>query len=334
MSYYGGTVTVAGRNLITSLIAGETIQFTKVQVGTGAVPEGTEILDMTALVEPKCLATSTTPVAENGYLSMTVEYRNDMNDGLKEGFWLREFGIFAKTERQPEILFYYATLGDSPQPVSPYKENRVDIRRYPLTIALAVDAKVQVLYDTNAFLTSKDAQTIISSMITQALTSEVCHAVTTSVAIPNDGWKKCYDEGDNYGYDQYRDVEVTEATEAATPYLSIDLESLNTATTCGFCPTMETMDGKVRFYAVKAPDKTITGSLQLFFPGNSDTAGMIYEPAIATKNSLGVVKIGNNIQVMEDGTIYVDSYDAVDEILPSDQEMDDMIDGVFGEDDV
>ena len=27
MSYYGGTVTVAGRNLITSLMAGKTIEF-------------------------------------------------------------------------------------------------------------------------------------------------------------------------------------------------------------------------------------------------------------------------------------------------------------------
>ena len=33
MSYYGGTVTVAGRNLITSLMAGKTIEFTRIMVG-------------------------------------------------------------------------------------------------------------------------------------------------------------------------------------------------------------------------------------------------------------------------------------------------------------
>ena len=42
MSYYGGTVTVAGRDLITSLVAGETIQFTRIMVGSGALPEGVE----------------------------------------------------------------------------------------------------------------------------------------------------------------------------------------------------------------------------------------------------------------------------------------------------
>ena len=35
MSYYGGTITVKGRDLITSLIAGETIEFTRIVVGSG-----------------------------------------------------------------------------------------------------------------------------------------------------------------------------------------------------------------------------------------------------------------------------------------------------------
>ena len=50
MSYYGGTVTVAGRNLITSLMAGKTIEFTRIMVGSGAMPEGVEPIDMVALV--------------------------------------------------------------------------------------------------------------------------------------------------------------------------------------------------------------------------------------------------------------------------------------------
>ena len=118
MSYYGGTITVKGRNLITSLMAGETIEFTRVVVGSGEMPEGIEPLDMADLVEPVADATSSVPVVKNNVLSMVVEYRNEMNGGLKEGFWLREFGIYAKTETTEEVLLYYATLGDSPQPVN------------------------------------------------------------------------------------------------------------------------------------------------------------------------------------------------------------------------
>ena len=113
MSYYGGTVTVAGRNLITSLMAGKTIEFTRIMVGSGAMPEGVEPIDMVALVTPVAEGVSSVATVENGVLSMVVEYRNDLNGGLQEGFWLREFGVFAKTEDTEEILLYYATLGDS-----------------------------------------------------------------------------------------------------------------------------------------------------------------------------------------------------------------------------
>jgi len=56
--YYGGTITVQGRNLITSLLAGETIEFTRILVGKGQMPEGVEPIDMTALVDPCAEGTS------------------------------------------------------------------------------------------------------------------------------------------------------------------------------------------------------------------------------------------------------------------------------------
>ena len=61
MSYYGGTITVAGRNLITGLIAGETITLTRVVVGAGAMPEGVEPIDMTGLVQPIAEASTSVP---------------------------------------------------------------------------------------------------------------------------------------------------------------------------------------------------------------------------------------------------------------------------------
>lgn len=119
MSYYGGTITVKGRDLITSLIAGETIEFTRIVVGSGEMPEGVEPIDMEALVNEVARGhLDGADPSRNSVLSLVVEYRNDMNGGLKTGFWLREFGIYAKTNKSEEVLLYYATLGDSPQPVN------------------------------------------------------------------------------------------------------------------------------------------------------------------------------------------------------------------------
>lgn len=77
-------------------MAGKTIEFTRIMVGSGAMPEGVEPIDMVTLVTPVAEGVSSVPTVENGVLSMVVEYRNDLNGGLQEGFWLREFGVFAK----------------------------------------------------------------------------------------------------------------------------------------------------------------------------------------------------------------------------------------------
>ncbi len=187
MSYYGGTVTVAGRNLITSLMAGKTIEFTRIMVGSGAMPEGVEPIDMVTLVTPVAEGVSSVPTVENGVLSMVVEYRNDLNGGLQEGFWLREFGVFAKTEDTEEILLYYATLGDSPQPVNAYKDNRIDIRRYPISIALELDADVQITYNPGAFITSAEAEELVRTMVQEAI-SGVGTAIIKDITIPHTGW--------------------------------------------------------------------------------------------------------------------------------------------------
>ena len=63
--YYGGSVTTAGRSLITSLIAGEHIEFTRIVVGSGQMPDGVEPIDMKDLVEPREEATSSVPIVED-----------------------------------------------------------------------------------------------------------------------------------------------------------------------------------------------------------------------------------------------------------------------------
>ena len=220
MSYYGGTITVKGRDLITSLIAGETIEFTRIVVGSGEMPEGVEPIDMEDLVNPVAEATSTVPTVENGVLSLVVEYRNDMNGGLKTGFWLREFGIYAKTANSEEVLLYYATLGDSPQPVNAYQDNRIDIRRYPVTIALEVDADIQVTYNPGAFITAEEAEQLVQAMVNESI-AEIIGSVGTTIikdiTIPATGWAldPDLDESGEAGEDSYRyrvEVVMAEAT--------------------------------------------------------------------------------------------------------------------------
>ena len=315
MSYYGGTVTVKGRDLITSLIAGATIELTRIVVGSGKMSEGVEPIDMETLVNPIAEATSTVPVVENNVLSMVVEYRNDMNGGLKEGFWLNEFGIFAKTEDSEEILLYYATLGDSPQPVNAYQDNRYDIRRYPVTIALLIDADVQITYTPGAFITASEAQEIIESLVSEAVSEiagDVGSAIIKEITIPADGWT--WDESEDVGmggmddYRMYKDVAVTEATEDMFPNVALHKDALETAKRAGLCPTIQTLAGSIRFWAKNQPYADMDATLALLSSsGNGQTGGGgTYVLPVATETTLGGVKIGEGLTVTPDGTASVE----------------------------
>ena len=336
MSYYGGTVTVAGRNLITSLMAGKTIKFTRIMVGSGSMPEGVEPIDMVALVAPVAEGVSSVPTVENGVLSMVVEYRNDLNGGLKEGFWLREFGVFAKTEDTEEILLYYATLGDSPQPVNAYKDNRVDIRRYPIQIALELDADVQITYNPGAFITSGEAEELVRTMVQEAV-SGVGTAIIKDITIPHTGWKwqeESSDEQGELGMDEYRyyvDVPVEEAAETQFPSVALHKTALEAAKNAGLCPTVQTLAGALRFWSKRSPDEDMKATIDLVSPGASSSGGgggSTYVLPVATATRLGGVKIGKGISVAEDGTITAPGSISPESMAsPEDTEL--MLDEVF-----
>ena len=150
---YGFIITTEGRKLLAKLMAGEQLEITRVMVGSGDVEEGQSPAYFTDLVQPVAQATSTLPVAKEDTVSFVVEYRSDLNGGLQEGFWLKEFGVFARDEEK-EVLLYYATLGDFPQYVTAYKKGAVDIRRYPVSITVSDTVEVTLAYPALAFMTA------------------------------------------------------------------------------------------------------------------------------------------------------------------------------------
>jgi hypothetical protein len=319
--YYGGSITVLGRNLVTSLIAGETLVFTRIVVGSGRMPDGVEPMDMTDLVNPIAEATATIPVVENGDLYLTVEYRNDLNGGLKENFWLDEFGIYAKTANSEEILFYYATLGDSPQPVHAYQDNRIDIRRYPVTISLLLDAGVDITFRPGSFITSEEAAILISGMINKAM-GHFSSAILVEIIIPKSGWSQ---KEDAAGYGWYIDVSVPDVTPEYYPQITIHKECLDSAVSACICPASETLTGVVRLWAKSAPAKDIKASAAFLTNGINENGGIAgdYVLPVATADILGGVKIGPGLSVTNDGTLSVD--------MASDAEVDKILDEVFAQ---
>ena len=154
---YGLVITVEGRKFLAKQVAGAQLIISRVMVGSGIVPEGTNPAYFTDLMEPVAQATSTLPIAKEDTMSLIVEYRNDLNGGLQEGFWIGEFGIFVR-DGEKEILAYYGTLGDFPQYVMAYKNGVVDIRRYPVMLKLSDEVEVTLEYLAAAFVTEERMQ--------------------------------------------------------------------------------------------------------------------------------------------------------------------------------
>ena len=154
---YGFCVTDAGRYLIARLLTGETMHITKVMVGSGRIPDGVRMASVTDLFETVAQATSNEPQCSDGIAYMTIEYNNSLNGGLETGFWLNEFGIYAIDPAVGEVMIAYGTLGDYPQWVSAYGSSRgVDVRRFPVAIAIGEDVGMVVDYHTDLWLTAED----------------------------------------------------------------------------------------------------------------------------------------------------------------------------------
>lgn len=158
MSNYGFIITSEGRKLLAGLLAGEKLILSKVIIGSGKLADNINPADLTDLINPIANAVITKPINKDGVISFIVEYRSDMNDGLKKGFWIQEFGIFAKKPDESEVLLYYATLGDYPQYISEYKNGVIDTRRFPISITVSTDTNVEINIPIGAYVIPDDME--------------------------------------------------------------------------------------------------------------------------------------------------------------------------------
>ena len=153
--FYGFVITEAGNNLLAEMVAGDKLTITKVVMDKGTAESAEAARKLTAPIDPGPNGTSTEPTVDGTAVNMLVEYRSDLNGGLKEGFWIGGFAVFGKVENGAETMIYYGSLGEQKQYVSAYVEGTApDVRRYPVSIT--VTAEVEVSYPAEAWMTAEE----------------------------------------------------------------------------------------------------------------------------------------------------------------------------------
>lgn len=174
----GFIITALGWELLAKAIAGECpLNIVGVAFGSGRVEEGENPATFTELKKPIADGTTShirittqkdeTGVVKQSTISFIAEYRSDFSGAcpitnkapidIDYDFNLNEFAVYAENpDDGAYVPIYYATLGDTPHPVTSYAKGAIDIRRYPVSIALSSEIEVSLIYPPLAFVTSEE----------------------------------------------------------------------------------------------------------------------------------------------------------------------------------
>ena len=107
-NWNGLQLTNKGIALQAKVQAGTELEITKLKLGSGVVPSGTDIKTLTDLITPEqnLGIGGTEAVGDYCKVSATIS-----NSGLEAGYYVRELGVFAQDPDEGEILYLYATDG-------------------------------------------------------------------------------------------------------------------------------------------------------------------------------------------------------------------------------
>ena len=131
----GVILTNAGRNLLAQALTGHTLTFTRAYIGDGILPANSDPASRTALISPKMELPilSMTKTANVGTCEVVLEISNK---NLSQGFFVNEYGLFAKIDNGSESLYAYRNTGANLQFLP--GDNGVDLIHYSLSLITVI----------------------------------------------------------------------------------------------------------------------------------------------------------------------------------------------------
>lgn len=291
---YFYTLTKAGFALQAKLFSeGGDMVITRVEVGSGVMGEDQDPTLLTALVQSRARATSTTPLRRDCVVDFDIEYRSDLNGGLEDAFLINEFGVFAYGAEGTEELILYGCLSDYPETAVPQKYGGC-VRRYPVHVEIGPKAGAYLDYPAGAWCTYEDMATLANALAIRKV----------EIEIPTEGWVP----KDLDAYHYRLALPVAEVREDMIPLVTVLPGGEAAAAACGLAPFAQTAEGEVIFRAVTPPGGKIPAQLTLMRDSTglvlSTVSGSVSMP-VATSSTPGMVKPGMGLSVAEDGTMNV-----------------------------
>lgn len=298
----GSYGTLAGNALIAKVLAGRCkMEYTRVAAGKGLVPEGSTPKTMPGAAEyvmDAMIAGITNPV--DGECQITVQI-NSAN--VEKGFYLTNLVLYAVDPDEGEIPFTYLALENEPEWIRPSSSIVGKLATFDIISAVGdIDAVVATI-DPEAIATLQQ----VGQMIIDYTAGIGC-AIVRQITIPRDGWQLAGEA--LAGCTVSIDVPCEEASEEHYPELALDRASLEPAQQAGVCPTMQALDGVLRFWAVNTPAQDLTGTVALLTTKGSAASGPVsYVLPVASSSTLGGIKVqaGSGLTIDEEGNLAINA---------------------------
>ncbi len=131
----GMILTENGRNLLAQAMTGKTLTFTRAFIGDGIAQSNTDLSKITSLISPKkeLAIQSITKTSQIGTCEIVLEISNQ---NLTQGFFVNEYGVFAKIDNEAEILYCYRNTGANLQFLP--GDNGVDLIHFTLSVVTVI----------------------------------------------------------------------------------------------------------------------------------------------------------------------------------------------------
>lgn len=331
----GSYGSAAGIALIAKVLAGRcAMKYTRVAVGKGNIPDDKTPKTMTEpadYVMDAVIAGITNPV--DGECQVTVQI-NSAN--VDKGFYCTAVVLYAEDPDEGEVPYTYLVLENEPEWIRPassivgklatidliaavgdvdtvtaaidpeaiatvaavndlLQRHNEDPEAHAGIIMDAVGSAMKKLEESGQIMDQKTVETMIRKEIAEHGSGG--YYGTYFLTLAASGWKQADAESPDYSY--IYTAELPDSTSALIPSGAPLLGSFHIAEDAGVVNGCETGDGVVKFYSKEIPAADISTCIILFGKGGGGESDL----TVATREQLGHVKIGNGIEVTEDGTI-------------------------------
>ena len=148
-NWNGLQLTNKGIALLAKVQAGTELVITKLKSGSGVLPQGTDVKNLTDLISPEQNLGIGAIEAMGDYckISSTIS-----NTDLAAGYYVRELGVFANDPDEGEILYLYANDG-APDYLPAGGGSTVISQEFSVMVAVRDTDKVSVTIDSGALAT-------------------------------------------------------------------------------------------------------------------------------------------------------------------------------------